>query len=279
MTLTARLPLVLLLPLTGCLLLGADQDTTPPPPPLTVQFVADAYLQDCDWSGDFWLGVESLELTLEHDLDGHRAVELPAPGTCVDGLELFSADALQSGDDLPGLFARPLWEGPLGSGSLKDIVPGLWHADAFHSPDRCGTLDESLGEGVALTEAGVVSGLASPVHGSLAAVTADGERFTDHAPVQVGDTVELAWEADGWDETFVQVRRLHDGEARQTITCGVSSEGGFTVDDTVWDLVNDAVFAQDTQIYVGLVRRSEVELEDGSARATVLTRAMHVLQP
>lgn len=271
---------MLILSLAGCTDLATQADTDPPPPPLTARFAADAYLQDCDWSGDYWFGVETLKLTLEHDLDGHRQRALPATGTCVDGLRLFAEEELQSGDELPGLFGRPLWEGPLGSGSLRDVVPGLWHADAFHSPDRCGTIEESLGEGMGLTEAGIMSGVDTPSPGGLTVATADGVRFSDHPRgVQVGDEVRLAWEADGWDDVFVQVRRLHDGEARQTITCGAAGLASFTLGDDVWDLVNDAVFAQETQVYVGFQREAEIELPDGSARATVVTRAIHVLQP
>ena len=267
-----------LLGVSACALFeGADSDTDPAPP-TTLRFVADAYLQDCRWTGEDWLGVESLRLTLHHDLDTLQETAWPAPGTCVAGLELFAEEALLGGDPVPDLDGRPRYDSPEGSGPIAPVVPGLWHTSAFQSPERCGTLSESVGDGVSLVEAGRFSGLGTPAVAAFEAATADGGRFIDHEPVTFGDTVALAWSAEDWPRAFVQVRREHEGEVRETITCAVSGDG-FTVDDAVWDLANDALLADDNRIYLGLVREELVESVDGSAQAWMVLRAIHVLKP
>lgn len=265
---------------TGCaaLGLGAETDTDPPPPPITARFVADAYLQDCRWSGDDWLGVEALRVTLHHRLDEVPELALPAPGTCTAGMELFAEEALLGGDPIPDFDERPRYTSPQASGSLTSLTPGLWHTDAFVSPERCGTLEESVGDGAVLEQAGPFTDLATPPTASWPTARADGQRFSDHDTVQVGDTVELTWQADGWTAAFVQIRREHEGEVREVITCGAEG-GSFTLDETAWGQANQALLADDARIYLGLIREELVETVDGSARAWMVLRAIHVLKP
>lgn len=263
---------------SGCAGLGAATDTDPPPPPITARFVADAYLQDCRWTEQDWLGVRALRLTLHHRAAELEPFALPAPGTCVSNLDLFAEEALPAGDPIEGLDGRPAFTSPQADGTLANLSPGLWHDDAFVSPERCGTLDESVGTGATLTSAGIFTDLGSPPTGSWPEALADGQRFIDHGPVSPGDTVELTWQAEGWTGAFVQVRRMHEGEVRETLTCGVEGDA-FTIDQRVWDAANGALLADDNEVYVSLYREERVETVDGSAQAWMLLRAIHVLQP
>ncbi|MFK7928505.1 MAG: hypothetical protein AB8H79_09960 [Myxococcota bacterium] len=271
--------IVCVLPMLGCdgLLTGTD-DVDLPPPPITARFSADAILQDCYWGGESWLGVESLRLTLEHRLEGAVSRDVPAPGTCTSDVELYAEQALDGGDPVPGLSERPGWTGPEGSGRLPVVVPGLWHGDAFAMAERCGILEDTVGDGVELTDAGSLSGFVTPAVQSIENSLADGVLFEDHAPVLDGDTVALTWDAEGWDRAFVQVWREYNGEVREIITCGVQGDA-FTIDDAVWSVTNDNLITTDNRLVVGVVRDEVVELPDGSARVQLSTRALHVMEP
>lgn len=273
----ALLALPLALSTLACTDGGADTDTDPPPP-ITARFVADAYLQDCRWSEEDWLGVEALRVTLHHSSDGVPPVELPAPGTCVNQLELFAEEALPASDGIEGLDTAPRYISPEGEGSLRDVLPGLWHSDVFVAKDRCGTLDEAIGDGVSLDRTGPFSALSTPSNGTIPSAMVDGARFTDREPLSDGDTATFTWEAEGWDAAFVQLRREQGGELRDVVTCGASG-GSFTLDDTAWDQTNSAVLADGNHVYLGLVREELVETVDGSARAWMVVRALHVLDP
>jgi hypothetical protein len=275
MTLMGRV--TALLGLLGCA--GGEADTDLAPPPLAARYVADAVLRDCTWSGERWYGVRQLALTLEHDLDGLDLRELPPPGACTEGVELYAEEAFIEGDPLPDGADRPRWSGPPGGGVLPEVLPGLWHATAFTAPERCGTLEQTVGGGFSLDEAGPFTGIATPPSLTLPEATADGVRFGDRDPVSVGESVDLAWEADGVDVAFVQIRRLHEGQIRQTITCTPSEPGRFTLDDTAWDLADDGILAGQTAVRLGLSRRVEQTLDDGSARVLVRTRALLDLGP
>ena len=274
-----RARVLLLAGLGGCTLLGGDTETdTDPPPPITARLVADAIMQDCRWTEEDWLGVESLSITLHHRSEGAPDITVPAPGTCVTGVELFAEEVLARGDDIPGLDGRPRYDSPQASGQLTALTPGLWHSDAFVAPERCGTLEESVGEGVVLVDAGVLTDLGSPAAPTFSTAAADGARFADVRGVQRGQELTLTWEAEGWDGAFVQIRREHEGELREVITCGAAG-GSFTLDDTAWGLANDALLADDNRIYLGLVREELVETVDGSARAWMVLRAIHPIAP
>lgn len=270
----------LLLPLVGCdaLGLGPEEEVEPPPPPITARFAADAVLQDCYWGGEHWVGVQSLNLTLEHRLDGAVSRELPAPGTCTSDVELYAEQSLDGGDPVPGLASRPAWEVQEERGRLPVLVPGLWHGGVFSSPERCGTLDESVGAGVELTDAGTLSGLMTPAVEPFLEPTIDGVRFEAHEGVDTGDVAELAWQAEGWDAAFVQIWREHEGEVREIITCGVSGTA-FTIDDTAWDVANDSLIAESNRVVLGVVREDIETLDSGEARVLLTTRALHVLEP
>jgi len=270
---------VLLPLLGGCALLTGETDTdTDPPPPVTARLVADAWIQDCRWNEEDWLGVESLTITLHHRLPELPEQTLPAPGTCVTGLELFAEEAVPRGDDLPGLDGRPRYDSPEASGQLAPLTPGLWHSSAFVAPERCGTLDESVGPGVSLTDAGVLTGLGTPATGTWTTAAVDGGRFIDASPVSLGQTATLTWDAQEWDSAFVQIRREHEGEVREVITCGAQG-GSFTLDDTAWSQANAALLADDNRVVLGLVRQELVETVDGSARAWMVLRALHTIAP
>lgn len=245
--------------------------------PLVARFVADGALRDCEWGGDEWLGVTQLGLGLEHRLEGPPARDLPAPGTCEDGVPLYAEQAYTQGDPIPDLDGPPRWRGLPGSGALDEVVTGLWYRSVFWSAERCGTLADTIGDGITLESAGSLSGLATPATGTISAITADGVRFTEHDAVVRGDLVELAWQDSGFDAHFIQVRRLLDGDPRQVITCTPDVDGRYTLDDRAWSMVDDGILADELIVAVGFVATNHIEVGDGHAE--VLTRVTHTLAP
>ena len=90
-----------------------------------------------------------------------------------------------------------------------------------------------------------------------------------------GEPVELSWDAEGWEETWVQIRQERDGEPWGTVTCA-ADEDGFYVDDEVWGLLNGDLPVEYINLFVGFQNSDVVEMEDGQ-KVEVVTRGMHVL--
>jgi hypothetical protein len=275
---STRQALVAALLFGGCSFFeGQDSDTDPPPPPLDTRLVVTAYAQDCRWDGEDWIGLEAMHITLEH-ADPLPDRSIPPRGECVNTFSLFAEEALDGGVPLDGLAGQPSWVGVGGSGQLSLVVPGLWHRNVYENQERCGLIEEHVGDGIELDSAAAYGGLKTPAPGELGDIQLDGARFVDRVdPVELGDELRFTWTSTGWQQSFVHVRRSHGGLLKESIVCGTTGLDAFTVDESVWGLATESTLADDVQVYVGFQNVVVQETDDGSARAELITRAVHVL--
>ena len=93
-------------------------------------------------------------------------------------------------------------------------------------------------------------------------------------PTRFGSEITASWDAQGWDRSWVQIRREKDGALVESVTCAADGED-FTVDDDVWSLLSDALEVDVTNLYVAFEVDGGSNTTDGQEIVTK-TRAMHV---
>ncbi len=239
------------------------------------RFIADLSTWECtaqDEAGGgprTWEGVRSYRLTLEIAPDALANRSLPT-GTCVKGLDLFPTDAGAAAVDIDG---APTWSNGEFSGRMSAAGTGFWEADAFANQDSCMTTDELLGDGTILDGIDPFSGVRTPSPGTFADATVSA--FDATRGLDFGASATTTWDADGWDASWVQVRREKDGMLLESVTCDTTGANAFTLDDDVWSQFNGAVEADVNNLYVGVQRTAVVDAADDQ-RVEVVTRATHV---
>lgn len=236
------------------------------------RLTADVYTWECGDSstGEIYEGAFSWNISLEYAPDGLQDRQLPSG--CVAGLSMFPFDAGASGTDIPGLSDEPDWEAGTRSGELLREGAGFYYDEVFTNVHTCEPADELLGGGLELLEAGPFSGAIAPEAGTIADVSVDAG---DDDLIDFGETVEVSWDADEWDEVWIQVRQERDGEAWGTVTCNAGSGDSFTVGDDVWELLNSQLDTPYINLYVGFQNSETQEMDDGQ-KIEVVTRGMHV---
>ncbi len=261
-----------LLVLFGCADKSIALGVTPDP---DARFIADLSTWECSASDTggggerTWEGVRSYRLTLEIAPDTLVDRNLPS-GTCVKGLDLFPTDAGAAAVDVDG---APAWSNGDLSGRLTASGTGFWQADAFANQDSCMTTDELLGDGTLLDGIYPFSGARTPAPGSF--VDATISSFDATRGLDFGASATATWDAEGWDASWVQVRREKDGMLLESVTCDTTGANAFTLDDDVWGQFNGAVEADVNNLYVGVQRSAVLDAADDQ-RVEVITRATHV---
>ena len=243
-------------------------------PEADARLTADVYTWECQDGDYLYEGVFGFDVALEYAPDGLQDRALP--GGCVYGLSMFPGDAGVMGEDIPGLDAAPRWEsGDLG-GTLQREGAGFYYAEAFSNVMSCQPSEDLIDEGVTLTEAGVFTGATTPTPGYIDWVETSFEDEDGNNELSFGETIDLEWDAEDWDEVWIQVRKEREGQNYGAVTCNVSGEEGFTVDDDVWGLFQGNVNVEVINLYVGFQNSEVVEMEDGQ-QIEVVSRGMHVL--
>ena len=82
-----------------------------------------------------------------------------------------------------------------------------------------------------------------------------------------------SWESHEWDEVWVQIRREREGEAWEAVNCNVTGQDSFTVDETIWSLMDENLQVDQNNVYVAFQRTGEELTADGQKVQTA-TRAM-----
>mgnify|MGYP006928211186 CR=1 FL=1 len=263
---------IALLGMAGCKGCGGTVNLGQGPEP-DARLTADVYTWECsDNAENFYEGVFGFDISLEYAPDGLQ--ERALPGGCVYGLSMFAEDAGHDGEDLPGLTAEPRWSAGEMGGALGREGPGYYYAEAFSNVMSCQPSDELVEEGVSLVSGAAFTGAVTPAPGFIDWVEVQDE--DEDGVLSVGETVEVEWDAEGWDEVWIQVRKERDGENYGAVTCNVTGEDGFVVDEDVWDLFQGNVNVEVINLYVGFQNRDLVEMDDGQT-IEVVTRGMHVL--
>lgn len=236
---------------------------------------ADVYTWKCeDRSGDetqYYDGVYSYQVSLEYAPDSLVSRKLPSAG-CTSGLDLFPIDAGSAGEDLPDV-GNPTWANGDVSGTLTHRSDGFYYDDVFGAVDNCTYASDLIGDGTSLSGAGVFSGARTPSAGSLDGIEIS--NFDTETGLTFGQTVDVSWTQKGWDDAWVQIRtESSGGELADSVTCNTGGANSFTVDDQVWSLMNSAVEADVTNLFVTMQNSETVDTEDGQ-KIDLVTRVVH----
>lgn len=219
-------------------------------------------------TGEMYQGAFGQEVTLEHAPGGVGALDLPNPGSCVAGLNMFPDDAGSGATDIPGIAFDPVWESDVDDGTLGKKSIGFYYDDVYTDERTCYSTDEVMAGGVTLVDAGPLTGAATPPPNAAPTV----DFGSPGAAIEFGDTVSLEWGTHLWDEVFVQVRREKEGDAWESVTCNVTGENGFVVDAAVWDLMDERIQVDRNALYVGFQTSERTSLS--GMEVQVVTRAI-----
>jgi len=235
---------------------------------------ADVYTWQCedryDGGVDYYDGVYSYEVSLEYAPDNLVTRKLPTTG-CTAGLDLFPDSAGSSGTAIQEVTA-PTWSNGDASGTLYEETDGFYYDDVYGSVENCTYADELIGEGTALSDAGVFSGARTPKASKLDGVEIS--NVDETTGLTFGSTVDVSWTSSGWDEAWVQIRAETDGELSDSVTCNTEGASAYTVDDDVWSLMNTAVEPDVTNLFV-TVQNSDTLTTDDGQKIEVVTRVIH----
>jgi len=238
------------------------------------RLIADVYTWNCydPNTGDNYQGAFGQVTTLENSQGGITALNLPAVGDCVANLDMFPDGAGANAVDIPGLTADPTWESEVDDGKLSKRATGFYYDDVYPDVRTCYSTDEIMAGGVRLVSAGHLSGATTPDPAAAPAIDIDGVEDSDS--LQFGDEATLSWGSHLWDEVWVQVRRVKEDEAWETVTCNATGLDSFDLDDAVWDLMDESLDVQQNNLYVGF-QTLDRSIADGH-EIQVATRAIAV---
>jgi hypothetical protein len=261
------LPVILGLGCSGELELGGG-------PEGDARLTADIYTWECTDLGDtLWEGVYGFTVALEYAPDGVQSRELPEPGNCNADLSMFPKDAGNAGSDIPGSTGDPTWATTTSDGELESMADGFWYDNAMGDNHSCFVPQEIVSGGIELMDAASLGGAMTPEAGTLGTVVlGDG---THTGGLTFGEDMEVSWESEGWEESWIQVRMEREGQSWGTVTCNTTGLDSFNVDNRVWSQLNGDLQVEYINLYIGFQNNGEFVAESGIKVDTV-TRAIHV---
>lgn len=253
------------------------------------RLISDVYVWECvdiatkkeiakGESDVYFLGVFSQVVSLEYAPNALLSMELPGPGGCSSGVDMFPISAGSGGSSLPALDGYPEWSTAEDRGILLEESTGFWVDNVRDNVHSCDSVDTVLSGGTQLTNAGSLTGITTPEPVDVPMVDFDGMSFNKETEVYSfdwGDEVTASWDDHEWDEVWVQIRREREGEAWEAVNCNVTGESAFTIDSTIWDLMDPDLQVERNNIYVAFQRTGEELTQDGILVKTA-TRAMAV---
>ena len=249
----------------GVIKLGLGEETD-------ARFTSDVYTWDCSAGDQNWMGAFSFDVSLVYTPDNLASRALPAPNACVSGLSMFALDTLEGGTDIPEA-DEPEWTTGDTSGKLRRQLPGLYYDDVFKNVFSCDPVDSIISSGVKLVDSGTLSGVSTPEAGEVVQVSTDLEAA---GGVPFGETFNLSWDASGWDESFIQIRRARSEMLVETLTCNTTGRSEFAIDSGVWGELDETVNANRNYLYVGF-RNTDNVMSEAGQRVDIETRALHVV--
>lgn len=240
------------------------------------RFVADLYTWQCEAEGaENWEGVFGFNVSLEVAPDALVPRSLPAPGGCSAELSMFGADTNSDLQNIPEVVDEPRWETDNDSGELKNVFEGWYYDEVFENVHNCTTADDLLIGGTQLIGAGSLTGAVTPDPGTIHDVTMISTSDYEEMGFQYGEEIDIDWDVEGWDESWIQVRREREGEAWESVTCNVTGLDSFHLGEDVWGMTTENLGSVINNVYVAFQNHHMVEMEDGQ-KVEVATRAMHV---
>ena len=210
---------------------------------------------------------------------GHEVALYHAPGGlsdlmpisgCVYGADMFPIGAGANASSFEGLQGYPQWHNSSSTGELQGGF-GYWYNDAMTGEHTCDAPEDILGDPVILSNALDYSGattIASPVSPFVA--------FSGYDTViEWGDPVEMSWNNHRWDRVWVHVRRSKAGDLVESLTCVVEDGNSFALTQDIWDVLDDSLVTDQTNLYVGFEKRDLQQTSSGNW-IEVLTRSVSV---
>ena len=253
---------------------GGTEETIPgaADPEPDSRLIADIVTWPCGGSDGTapYLGAYALTTTLEYAPDGLLEFTLPSEGECTAGVSMFPRDAGNAGADVDG---NPQWVSSWGQGEMIRSTPGYYYADLLGNQHSCQRLDEMLASGISVIDAGALSDVATPAAGTVEAINVEDDRVSQG--LSFGEPLELSWQADGWESSWVQIRMERDGFAYDSVLCNTTGLTEYTLTEDVWALLDEELSVEVINLYVGLQNTDVQELESG-LKVDVITRAMYV---
>jgi hypothetical protein len=244
------------------------------------RLLADLYTWQCQ-EGDFgrqYQGVFGQVVSLEYAPDSLRSLDLPGVGDCVAGLDMFPIDAGADGIEIPGLTGAPRWQTPSNEGVLDEVGLGFYRDDVYPGARTCLDVEELLGSGTTLADAGPLTGAGSPKAKPVPDIDYSGltvDEVTGAQTLDWGAAIDIAWDEHEWEQVWVQIRRERNGEAYESVTCNATGRDGFAIGDEVWGLMTEDLAVEQNNLYVAFQSSKVDELDDGTSIQST-ARAMAV---
>ncbi|MCP4804768.1 MAG: hypothetical protein GY913_30210 [Proteobacteria bacterium] len=247
--------------------------------PADVRVTFDAIAWTCDDAGDdgtfdYWVGVEQLFLDVQHAPGELFPYELPDEG-CEVWTSPFPDGNHVTGSDLPDRDGPLTWSMPLiatfgqpGEGELEQELGGFWRADLFNDYNTCHEAADVLGAEVSFGGSELLAATTLPEPGTLEQVLVD---VDIEDGVTIGETIELGWTAEGWDQAFVGFERRRDGVPVEAIVCDAAGLDAYTLDAAFWSLSEVDLPGTTARVMVGFANR---EFEEGDLRMEKVSRAV-----
>ena len=240
---------------------------------LDARLSADVYTWDCASTSLNWMGVLGFDVAFEFVPNELDSRDLPPVGSCSYGIHMFATDALQAGQDIPGYSGNPTWSTVNQGGEMLKIIDGLWLDDVFKIELSCEDIPSIVTSGIELVEGGVFSSITTPEAGDITSITSGGSYLNG---IPYGEVLDLEWEATGWDESFIQVRRERNNVAYEVVTCNTSGLSGFAVNEQIWQMFNEDEISDTNLLYVGF-QNTDVFTTEYDQTIEVASRALHVV--
>ena len=244
------------------------------------RMISNVYTWGCQEGdlGRLYQGVFGQTMSLEYAPDSLRSLELPKPGECTFGLDMFPSDAGPAGTAIPGLSGSPRWVTDSDAGSLTETGAGFYFDDVFPNSRTCLEVEGVIGGGAALEAAGPLTGGTSPAASAVPDVDFIGltlDSATGAQTLDWGAELDIRWDGHEWDQVWVQIRREREGVAWESVTCNATGRSELSIGADVWGLLNEDVPVEQNNLYVAFENSSVSEMADGTSLQSV-TRAVAV---
>jgi len=157
-----------------------------------------------------------------------------------------------------------VWTAANSSGTLKRRSTGFWAS--FDGGTQLTCIGATDVGGVELLDAGDYSGIGTPSPPSDGNIEPTAEASDG---IEFGETIDVAFEAPNWDQVWVQLRRVRNTEAWETLTCNVTGDTSFTLEPEHWAGMTESLSVDENQLLVVFEKSRTETLANGQLMETV----------
>lgn len=222
------------------------------------RLIADVFTWECLSDGGTYPGVYAHKVSLEYAPDSLRNLDLPPPGECKYGLDMFPSNAGEGGSNIDGITSQPEWETDYFDGELELLAQGFWYEDVLGNEHLCQEATDRLAGGTTLYDAGILSGIATPSPAELPDISYDGFDTV----IEFGDEISVSWEEHDWEQVWIQLRRESGQDVVESVTCNVTNSDSLTIDQDIWGLLDSDLNVEKNNLYVAFQRAETLETTD-----------------